>query len=534
MRQGTAFILFIAFALLSLSAACDGTEEGTADLTRHEKTLSAGPLVAYEGPEKPADSPWVLRSLNGRDAAAGSDITLLFPVKGELGVEGGCLGFSLYHDLEGDRLRTVKPGLQVGRLDCDKPEAVKRQAEEVLDITRELAGLRIAEGRLELRSASGEVAVFAHPPPPRVDPALVGTEWFLSKIGNDVPGTKITLEIGPDSVGGFSGCNQYGGAIDKMDGGTLTWSRGPSDGFASTLVGCPGPEIERLEEDYQRALSSAQSYAFDGERLEIMGDGGGPTLAFSRKPDWKTNPAALADTRWVLRSINGERPAEGSTPTVSFESEKGVTWYDGCQNFSGHYHVTENDLTVPEYGVVGGDCMKPEAFEDTDGTCVVACFAPEGDYRLKEGLLEIRSETGETTAVLEPLARGGEPEQKGTPWALRGFVEGGKTTPVSGKAGITLTFDEGTLRRTGTIFGSTGCNAYSVAYEHPIARNGPDRLNLAEPVVTKRGCSGSRGLLEQRFLRTLRQVEYYPAIYAEGTMSLRTADGRKLVFGAPD
>jgi hypothetical protein len=148
--------------------------------------------------------------------------------------------------------------------------------------------------------------------------------------------------------------------------------------------------------------------------------------------------------------------------------------------------------------------------------------------------LAIRSETGETTFVLEPLARGAEPEQKGTPWALRGIVEGGKTTPVSGKAGITLTFDRGTLRRTGTMFGSTRCNDYSVAYEHPIARNGPDRLELAEPVVTKRECSGSCGLIEQRFVSILRDVSYYPAVSADGTMSLKTADGRKLVFGAPD
>ncbi len=179
--------------------------------------------------------------------------------------------------------------------------------------------------------------------------------------------------------------------------------------------------------------------------------------------------------------------------------------------------------------------MKPEAFEDTDGICVVACFAPEGDYRLKDGLLQIRSETGETKAVLEPRAREAEPEQKGTP---RGRCEvswkGARPRRVSGKAGITLTFDDGTLSRTGNVFGSTGCNPFRVAYEHPIARNGPDRLNLAEPVVTKRRCSGSRGLLEHRFLRTLREVKFYPAVSVEGVVSLKTADGRKLVFGAPD
>ena len=68
--------------------------------------------------------------------------------------------------------------------------------------------------------------------------------------------------------------------------------------------------------------------------------------------------------------------------------------------------------------------MKPEAHEGIDGTCIVACFGAEGDYRLKNGLLEIRSETGETTSVLEPLAPVVEVEQKGTPWALQASSKG--------------------------------------------------------------------------------------------------------------
>jgi hypothetical protein len=90
------------------------------------------------------------------------------------------------------------------------------------------------------------------------------------------------------------------------------------------------------------------------------------------------------------------------------------------------------------------------------------------------------------------------------------------------------------LTVTGKTFGSGGCNSYRVAYEHPIVRNGPDRLNLAEPVVTKRECSGSRGLMEQRYIGILRDVIYYPTIFADGTMRLETADELKLVFEAPD
>jgi hypothetical protein len=40
--------------------------------------------------------------------------------------------------------------------------------------------------------------------------------------------------------------------------------------------------------------------------------------------------------------------------------------------------------------------------------------------------------------------------------------------------------------------------------------------------------------MEQRYIGILRDVIYYPTIFADGTMSLETADGRKLVFEAPD
>ncbi len=355
MRRRTTLALLVALTVLSLPAACGRTEDRDANVSRQESTEASGQPVAYDGPHRPGDSEWVLQSLNGRDAAEGSDIYLLFPVEGELGVEGGCMGFALYHRLEADSLRIVEPGLQVGRLDCNKPEEVQQQAEGILDVARDLARLEITRDRLELRSASGELAVFVHPPPAQVDPALVGTEWLLSSLGGEglVPGTEITLEIGADSVGGFSGCNEYGGAIDRMDGGTLTWSKDPNDGFASTMVGCAGPDM-RQETAYQNAVSSAESYSVGGDRLMITGGEGGRTLVFLRKADWRSDPADLAGTSWVLRSTDGKVPPRGSVPTVEFESGKKVRWYDGCQNFSGMYTATENDLSVPNYGIVGG------------------------------------------------------------------------------------------------------------------------------------------------------------------------------------
>ena len=154
--------------------------------------------------------------------------------------------------------------------------------------------------------------------------------------------------------------------------------------------------------------------------MEMIDGDGRTMLVFQQEVQWQSDPADLVGTSWVLRSTAGEEPLEGSVPTVRFESEKEISWYDGCQYFEGRYFVTENDLTVPSFGVVNGDCMKPGVYGGSDERCVIGCFGPEGDYRLRDGLLEIRSEAGETTSILEPM--GEEPPQKGKRWELRYLV----------------------------------------------------------------------------------------------------------------
>lgn len=267
-------------------------------------------------------------------------------------------------------------------------------------------------------------------------------------------------------------------------------------------------------------------------RMEMMNGEGRTTVVFEQEVQWRSDPAKLVGTSWVLRSTDGREPQEGSVPTVRFESEKEVSWSDGCQSFEGRYFVTENDLTVPSFGVVNGDCMKPGVYGEPDQRCAIGCFGPEGDYRLRDGLLEIRSEAGETTSILEPL--GEEPTQKGTPWELRAFAEGGEQTPVRGTE-VTLAFDRGTLREEGTVFGSTGCNDYRAAYEYPTAHNTFERIIVADPVTTRRACPGPPYLSEQeqRFLAVLGDLGEYPNISPGGELTLETRDGRRLIFAAP-
>src|ERR671916_65270 len=87
------------------------------------------------------------------------------------------------------------------------------------------------------KPAPEESTVSAPPPRAQVDPALVGTEWLLTSLDGDelLPKTEITLEIDKEAARGSSGCNLYGGDVDKIADGSFLWPGGDM-----TQMGCSG------------------------------------------------------------------------------------------------------------------------------------------------------------------------------------------------------------------------------------------------------------------------------------------------------
>ncbi len=381
--------------------------------------------------------------------------------------------------------------------------------------------------------ASEGNTVSAPPTRAQVDPALVGTEWLLVSLDGDelLSETDITLEIDEEIVSGSAGCNAYGGPVDKMTGGSIEWA-GARD---MSEMGCP-EDVRRQETRYVNLLDGIEAYRIERDQLRLIDGGGETKLLFEEKTRLDFDPAALAGTRWVLRSVDGEEPVEGSVPTLEFGQGREATWYDGCVEGSGRYTVSGYELVFKQEGTVEGECMKPERLANPEEPCVQVCFYPSGNYRLRDGLLEIRSDTEVTTAILEPLAKGARLERDGLPWELRSFVEDGKATRVRGDDAITLTFDRGTLRDEGTISGTTGCNDYRATYEFPRAHNTFERIMVADPVATRRKCDGPPYLSEQeqRFLVVLGDLGEYPIVSRGGEMTLETRDGRRLIFVAPE
>ncbi len=358
-----------------------------------------------------------------------------------------------------------------------------------------------------------------------VDPALKGTEWVLVSLNGEAPagGTRITLEIGKEGLGGYSGCNGYGGGFEAMDDGKLELSRGDEQ-IRGTTVGCPG-ERGRQERSYMEALHNAASYRLSDDRLEIRNAEGTTTLVYEREPQWASDPADLVGTRWKLDSFNGEPPDEDYTPAISFHSKTRYSGYDGCLRVRGTYEAGAEDLLFLGGGEANAICMKPEDLSRPPGTSLYEEAVGEGkEYRLIEGRLEMRSEDGDTY-VFVPLREGETVERDGDAWILERFAEEQKATPALKATEVTLKFEDGLLRLdSGEVSGSAGCNTYTAGY----VLDG-DELDFERLAATKMACGEPIMEQEQRYLSFFEDVKsYYQTI--DGRLHLVVTDGRELVF----
>ena len=350
---------------------------------------------------------------------------------------------------------------------------------------------------------------------------LAGTEWKLRSLrGEDlVEGTNITLDIEESSYRGNATCNWYGGRYTSGNGFPEV-SR-----IDMTQMGCPEGQQEITS---LNTLQNAATYRLRDDSLELRNPAGETVLVYTRKPRWDSNPAELVDTRWKLHSLNGKSPEEGSVPTLSFDSEKRYSGYDGCLRFYGTYDATRDDLELPVLGMKELDCMKPVSNGGYDA--LAGAVPPDGDYRLNQDRLESRT-VDENTYIFVPLTR--EADVQGmTPWKLEKFVENGAAKPVLAGTEITIVFDGGTLRKRGAVRGSGGCNTYRAGYVYrsrPGTIEGPD---FRDPDVTRKLCRTPENTMEQerRYLSFLEDARnYYPE---NDRLRLETGDGRKLVFSA--
>jgi heat shock protein HslJ len=142
--------------------------------------------------------------------------------------------------------------------------------------------------RLRFGCAAGALAVLAACQPPRAtnsDPAfrasVSGVDWELMELDGKTASTgaghrRATLRFEPDTarVGGFAGCNQFGGPY-TINGDSLRFGS-----LVSTLMACT--EGMQLESEYLAALEATRRYELSSTQLKLFGPSGA-VARFSRQ-----------------------------------------------------------------------------------------------------------------------------------------------------------------------------------------------------------------------------------------------------------
>ncbi len=183
---------------------------------------------------------------------------------------------------------------------------------------------------------------------------LESTTWTLSadsKLGVDLGTVDVTMRFENGTVSGSSGCNRFTGSY-TLDGDSLTIK----PGVASTMMACPEPQMA-VEQAFLALLPTMTTAAVDGETLTLSDASGQPILVF----DHISGEQAIAGdwTVTAVRTANAvSSPVPGSELTLSFASGT-TSGYAGCNQFTGGYKLTGDDLTIGPLASTRRACVDP-------------------------------------------------------------------------------------------------------------------------------------------------------------------------------
>ena len=514
-------LAFLSAAVFML-AACAPAVTPAPNVTTAESRATAAPKVSIplEGTE------WVLASVRGDNLIAGPPLALAFYPDSYMEGSAGCNSYGADYTVSGQEFHIAQ--IHRTHFDCEEPPGIMLQDRAFFEALASVAAYRATGDSLEFDDASGEtILVYTRKLPAVVDPALEDTEWSLESLngGRLLDGSRITLNLGGEGFGGYSGCNNYGGKYGAADGGALRFGS-----FAVTAMACSTPEgVMEQEQAYVSALSQASTYRLQGTRLEIQDAAGRTVLVFARKDPFDTDPSALVGTAWRLASVDGESVSEDSIFTLAFYSEYILGGHAGCRDYLATYQATGDNLNLLFESMFDVDCRVEDPALEQE-VQFLDIMAPKADLRLGEGELEIYGERG-GVLVFEPPPKEANLDLEGPTWSLLAFVgpnpyaEEPEPWPMPNGlllgTAINLTFEGDAVR------GSAGCNSYGAAY----SRAGSS-LSFETASSTKMACLDPVGVMEQeaRYLELITAVTSYH-IYGD-RLWLDTGDGQALVFFA--
>lgn len=355
----------------ALVAACGGsTESGAPGGPTSVAPTAAAPTVVVPTPSPaPSATPaapsgirldelttlrWRLIQLDGAAISGDAFVVLDLGQRESYFLAGliGCWGYSarLEQDERGIWFvpSSTGEGVMLDPRDCPDPDERPALVDDYVAALSAADDRRASDERLEILDASGTTRLVYEPlhlaPLPA---ALTDRTWMLRSLRGDepLPGVGVTLQIDAYGVTGNDDCNWYNsGAI--VDGDAMF--RFPWPGIMQTAMAC-ADDIMTQAFAYVAALTEADNYRLDGDRLEIL-DRAGETLLALAEPGL----ADLAGVTWVLSMIHhpvefATLLLEGTEITLGFDGDAGRLFGSaGCNGYGAPVDLDGASITVGE------------------------------------------------------------------------------------------------------------------------------------------------------------------------------------------
>ena len=507
---------------------------------------------------------WYLSAIGDNPIISGSEITADFVIDeggttGTISGSGGCNGYN----------GPIAENLVIGPLAttaraCET--AVMEQEGGYFDWLSKAYAYDRAGDQLLISTANG---VLTFNSTPILDQAheLQNKTWYMVTIEHfdAAAGSVPTAFFAADgtALSGVTGCNDYNGAYDAVQGNGLTIGE-----LTTTRAACASDALSQQETNFLRLMPTAVSYSVNGTAMQILTANGEP-INFSSIAPVVAAPTAvivsenLAETGQSI-SFDGSQSTAGSAAIVRYDWDMGDgTLLSGAAvsysyNTAGTYAVK---LTVTDQGgqtnaatqsvqitavvevtpptaVIEGPAMafvgEPVVFsaaKSQQGTAAIASYQWQSGDGNDTGALPdnsfttIYSQPGTYYPSVTVADAAGSSDSAsmqivinaplhGTDWIL------GNTIPGSS---ISLTFANGTLS------GFAGCNSYNAGYTTTLAAGNSNAITIGPITATGMACTPELASQELAYLDALQTASSYTINGA--TLTLTTASG-PLTFGA--
>ena len=337
-------------------------------------------------------------------------------------------------------------------------------------------------------------------------PEVSGNGYTVTAIGGaPVKGTRpLTITFGEDGrVGGFGGCNSYGGSF-KETNGKLTFGD-----LISTMMACIDGGISAQENALYATLKGTVKVApgADG-KVTLTGENG---TVLELTPEGEVQ---LAGTSWLVETMGGTAIVAGSEPQITFTSNGQVNGTTGCNRFFGGYTQSGGDVTFSGVGMTKMACLNDGIMAQEIAFTNILSGKTKATI---DGLgnLVIKGEDG-ISFTARPLPTEEDIVEGSGAWTVEDINRAG----IIDNTVLTLTFTEN-----GRVTGSTGCNSLSGAF---IATG--TTITFSPLITTRRACvAPALNAQEARFTSAL-QGEMSWRITADGALELTREGGHRVLL----